>query len=67
MLLFPPMTSEGGDFPCRVECDFKGKKRLILVDQIRVVDKTRLIKKLGVLDINTQVNLCSSLQEMFVF
>jgi len=65
--LVAPMTSKGFDFPCRVECDFKGKKGLILLDQIRAVDKTRLIKKLGTLDVETQVKLCSSLQEIFVF
>ncbi|GFO74693.1 mRNA interferase MazF [Bathymodiolus platifrons methanotrophic gill symbiont] len=66
-VLVAPMTSEGFNFPCRVECEFKGKKGLILLDQIRAVDKTRLIKKLGILDAGTQVKLCSSLQEMFVF
>ncbi len=65
--LVAPMTSKGFDFPCRVECDFKGKNGLILLDQIRAVDKTRLIKKLGTLDAETQEQLCGSLQEMFVF
>jgi len=65
--LVAPMTSKGFDFPCRVECDFKGKKGLILLDQIRAVDKTRLIQKLGTLDVETQVKLCSSLQEIFAF
>ena len=45
----------------------KGKKGLILLAQIRAVDKTRLIKKLGDLDADTQVKLCDSLQEIFVF
>ncbi|MCK5871406.1 MAG: type II toxin-antitoxin system PemK/MazF family toxin [Methylococcales bacterium] len=66
-VLVAPMTSKGFDFPCRVECDFKGKKGLILLDQIRAVDKTRLIKKLGTLDVSTHVKLCAYLQEMFVF
>ena len=66
-VLVAPMTSKGFDFPCRIECDFKGKKGLIRLDQIRAVDKTHLIKKLGALDDNSQVELCSLLQEMFVF
>lgn len=66
-VLVAPMTSKGFDFPCRVECGFKGKTGLILLDQIRAVDKTRLIKKLGTLDVDTQVKLCATLQEMFVF
>ena len=66
-VLVAPMTSKGVDFPCRVECDFKGTKGLILLDQIRVADKTRLIKKLGTLDPETQSKLLDKLQEMLVF
>jgi len=65
-VLVAPMTSKGFNFPCQVECEFKGKTGLILLDQIRAVDKNRLIKKLGTLDTETQVKLCGSLQEMFV-
>jgi len=66
-VLAAPMTSKGFDFPCRIECGFKGKKGLILLDQIRAVDKAHLIKKLGTLDADTQIKLCGSLQEMFAF
>ncbi|MDQ7091111.1 MAG: type II toxin-antitoxin system PemK/MazF family toxin [Methylococcales bacterium] len=66
-VLVAPMTSKGFEFPCRVECNFKGKNGLILLDQIRAVDKTRLIKKLGILDEEIQIKLCGSLQEMFIF
>ena len=65
--LVAPMTSKGFYYPCRVRCAFNGKKCLILLDQIRAVDKMRLIKKLGSLDGDTQAELCSSLQEMFAF
>ncbi len=64
-VLVAPMTTKGFDFPCRIKCKFKNKKGLILLDQIRVVDKTRFIKKLGSLDENTQVELCDTLQELF--
>ncbi|OQK15392.1 transcriptional regulator [Methyloprofundus sedimenti] len=65
--LVAPMTTQGFEYPCRVKCDFNGKKSLILLDQIRAVDKTRLVKKLGTLNENIQVELCELLQEMFVF
>ncbi|NYT46858.1 MAG: type II toxin-antitoxin system PemK/MazF family toxin [Candidatus Methanofishera endochildressiae] len=39
----------------------------MLLDQIRAVDKMRLAKKLGILDNKTQVKLCDSLHELFVF
>lgn len=66
-LLVAPMTTKGFEFPCRVNCEFKGKNGLILLDQIRAVDKLRLVKKLGSLDSKTQVSLCNTLQEMFAY
>ena len=65
--LMAPMTTTGFEFPCRVACTFKGKHALILLDQIRAVDKTRLVSKLGVIDETTQVELCLRLQELFAF
>jgi mRNA interferase MazF len=64
-LLVAPMTSKGFDFPCRVACTFMDQTGLILLDQIRAVDKVRLRKKLGVLDVGTQQRLCATLQEFF--
>jgi len=66
-ILVAPMTTKGFDFPCRIECNFKGKKGLILLDQIRAVDKSRLVKKLGSIDENTQIELCNILQELFAY
>ena len=65
--LVSPMTTKGFDFPCRIKCKFKNKNGLILLDQIRAVDKTRLVKKLGSIDEDTQKELCNSLQELFAF
>lgn len=66
-VLVAPMTTKGFDLPCRVNCVFDGKSGLILLDQIRAVDKQRLIKKLGVIDEDIQVELCSRLQEIFAY
>ena len=66
-VLVAPMTTKGLDFPCRIRCNFKGKNGLILLDQIRAVDKVRLVKKLGVIDEETQVELCDALQELFAY
>ena len=66
-VLMAPMTTRGFDFPCRVSCRFKGKRGLILLDQMRAVDKSRLVKNLGTIGGNTQGKLCSTLQEMFVY
>jgi len=61
-----PMTSKGFDYPCRANCRFQDRKGKILLDQIRAVDKTRLIEYLGTLDKKTQVNICNKLQEIFI-
>ncbi len=66
-VLVAPMTTKGFEFPCRVECDFKGKTGLILLDQIRAVDKARLVKKLGAIESKTQTQLCNVLQELFSY
>ena len=60
-----PMTTKGRNYPTRVTCSFKGKKGQVVLDQIRTVDKTRLIKKLGSIDANTQEDVLSKLAEMF--
>ena len=64
-VLMAPMTTKGFEFPCRVACNFKSKDGLILLDQLRAVDKSRLVKKLGSVSSKTQKKLCSCLQEMF--
>ncbi|MBN4059911.1 MAG: transcriptional regulator [SAR86 cluster bacterium] len=66
-VLMAPMTTKGFDYPCRVSCTFKGKKGLVLLDQIRAIDKSRLVKKVGSIDSRTQVKLCSYLQELFAY
>ncbi len=65
--LVAPMTTKGFDFPCRIKCKFKGKNGLILLDQVRAVDKSRLVKKLGTIDEDTQIELCNALQELFAY
>ena len=43
-LIIAPMTSKGIDIPTRVETKLKGKKGYVVLDQIRSIDKKRLIK-----------------------
>ncbi len=66
-VLMAPMATKGFAFPFRTGCSFKGKKGLILLDQIRAMDKSRLLKKLGTITSETQLELCSCLQEMFEY
>ncbi|MEH8017150.1 type II toxin-antitoxin system PemK/MazF family toxin [Rheinheimera muenzenbergensis] len=64
-VLMAPMTTKGFAFPSRVVVTFQGQQGLILLDQIRAVDKQRLLKKLGSLDQHTSIALCQTLTEMF--
>lgn len=66
-VIVAPMTSAGKDYPTRVTCKFKEKKGQIVLDQIRTIDKARLIKKLGLIDSNTQLEVISVLQKLFAF
>src|SRR4051812_23739295 len=64
-VIVAPMTSKGTIYPTRVVCRFQGKQGQVVLDQIRTVDKTRLIKKLGRIDRQTQTEVLSVLGEMF--
>ena len=64
-LMVAPMTTSNESLPSRVECDFEGSKGYIMVDQIKAVEKSSFIKKLGELEIDVQVTLCDCLQEFF--
>ena len=64
-VIVAPMTTKGKKYPTRVECKFKGKKGQIVLDQIRTVDKTRLVKKLGDLSAKIQEESLRVLAEMF--
>jgi len=66
-VIVAPMTTAGKDYPTRVSCKFKKKKGRIVLDQIRTIDKTRLIKKLDSINPETQVEMISVLQRLFAF
>jgi mRNA interferase MazF len=46
-VIIAPMTTRGRDYPTRVPCTFQGRQGQIVLDQLRPVDKTRLMRKLG--------------------
>lgn len=66
-VIIAPMTSRIRKYPSRVTCIFQGKEGQIVLDQIRTVDKIRLIKKIGVIDDQSQYEVIQILQEMFSF
>ena len=64
-VIVAPLTTQGTDYPTRVACKFRGKQGHIVLDQLRTVDKFRLIKKLGRVDDLTQTKVLAKLKEMF--
>lgn len=66
-IIVAPMTTAGKDYPTKVSCKFKKKKGQIVLDQIRTIDKTRLVKKLGSINPETQLEVISVLQRLFAF
>ena len=63
-VIVAPMTTRGREYPTRVKCKFQGKAGQIVLDQIRTVDKVRLVKKLGRSNTATQKQVLTVLFEM---
>ncbi len=64
-VIVAPMTTQGRPYPTRVACRFQGKAGQIVLDQIRTVDKARLIKRLGHISSAEQKTVLSVLAEIF--
>jgi mRNA interferase MazF len=64
-VLTAPMTTGNRPAPFRIPIRFKEKARLILLDQIRALDKQRLVKRLGTIDARTLRATFSRLQDIF--
>ncbi len=60
-----PLTSVIKGYPSRVSCVFKSKKGEIALDQIRTIDKTRLVNRMGKLNEEISGNILNKLQEIF--
>jgi mRNA interferase MazF len=60
-----PLTSQGRNYPSRVSCKFVGIPGQIVLDQIRTVDKSRLVKLLGKISPSEQKQVLAVLMEMF--
>lgn len=64
-VIVAPMTTKGAAYPTRVACKFQGKQGQIVLDQIRTIDKARLVQRLGKIDTQTRAEVLSLLAEMF--
>ena len=66
-VIIAPMTSAKKEYPTRVSCSFRKKQGQIVIDQLRTVDKARLIQKLGTINSKTQLDVIAALQKLFAF
>ena len=64
-VLVAPMTTAGREAPFRIGVSHSGRKGLILLDQVRAVDKTRLVKRLGAVSPKALAATLTTLQEVF--
>jgi len=64
-VIVAPMTTKGQPYPTRVTCQFQRQNGQIVLDQIRTVDKTRLVKLLGQISEEEQKTVLDILAEMF--
>ena len=66
-VIIAPLTSAKKEYPTRVSCTFQKKKGQIVLDQLRTIDKARLVKKIGTIDSKDQLEVISILQRLFAF
>jgi mRNA interferase MazF len=60
-----PMTTGRHRYPFRIACRFAGKSAYVVADQLRTVDSTRLVRKVGRLSRSAVLTVSAVLQEMF--
>jgi len=63
--IIAPMTSVKRGYPTRIACKFRGKSGEVVLDQIRAIDKRRLVRRMGKLNEDLQDDLIDGLLEMF--
>lgn len=64
-LVVAPMTTAGRAYPWRIRCRFQNRSGYVVLDQLRTVDRERLVKRLGMLTSATMAEVLGGLQEMF--
>jgi mRNA interferase MazF len=64
-VIIAPMTTKGRPYPTRINCTFDGKDGQVILDQMRTVDKIRLIKKLGQISVSERQAVLNALAELF--
>ena len=66
-IIVAPMTSKGFDFIFRPKIKFEDKNGLVLLDQIRTIDKSRIVKTIGKVEKNKAIEISKILNEIFEY
>jgi mRNA interferase MazF len=64
-VILAPMTTRGTAYPTRLPCRFQGRDGQVVLDQLRTVDKARLIRRLGRLSRAEERAVLDGLADMF--
>ena len=64
-VIVAPLTTGGRACPWRIRCRFQQRSGYVVLDQLRTVDRERLVKRLGALPGQTLTEVFGALQEMF--
>ena len=64
-VIIAPMTTKGRDYPTRVPCTFQGKSGQVVLDQLRTVDRQRLVQRLGEVDTGVADAVLDGLAKLF--
>ena len=63
--LVAPLTTGGHPYPFRVRCRVAGREGAVVIDQLRTVDRERLVRRIGTLGATAQRKVLETLQAMF--
>lgn len=66
-VIVAPMTSTIKSYPTRIKVSFQDKTGNIILDQLRTIDKSRIVKKIGILEEDTALQVSSTLCKIFAY
>ena len=64
-VIIAPLSSTNVRYPTRIDVEFLNSTRYVILDQLRAVEKKRLVKKIGNIDADSQDRVIARLQELF--
>ena len=64
-VIIAPLSAASERYPTRIPIKFLNSERMVVLDQIRTVDRTRLVKSIGSVDLSERKPILDCLAEMF--